>query len=401
MSEIHISRQPIYGRELDIQAYELLYHSFDLAKTADLEDNDSTSQELINAIIEIDLDELVGNQPALIHCSKQFLIQGLPAPAAGNKMVLEVLEDTVSSDLMLRVLGALKNAGYPVALDEFIYDESKRSLVELADIIKLNIRTLPNDELEKQVALLKEFDVRLLADKIETPEDFDRCKALDFDLFQGNFLTKPRVVTGQLTPSNKAAIMQLLAELQDPAVDFHKLGELITSDVSLSHRILRYINSAMFGMRKSVDSIHKAITMIGLKPIKSWVSIIAMSKVNDKPQALMTQALVRAKMCELLAEEAGLAPDVAFTIGLFSTLDALMDQQLRDLLVALPLSTDTYAALLHYEGDLGKLLALVLDYEYGDWDAVENTLYSNDSLHKSYLDAIYWATETSNKLLAD
>lgn len=401
MSEIHISRQPVYGRELDVQAYELLYRSIDLAETTDLENDDATSRELINAIIEIDLDELVGNHPAIIHCSKEFLLQGLPAPTAGNKLVLKVLADSISSDIMLRVLGELKNAGYAIVLDEFIYDEPKRPLVELADIIKLDALHLSTDELEKQVALLKEFDVQLLADNVETHEDFDRCKMLGFALFQGHFLTKPRIVTGQRTPANKTTIIQLLAELQDPAVDFQKLEELIKNDVSLSHRILRYTSSALFSMRKPVDSIHKAITRIGLNPIKSWVSIIAMSKIDDKPQELMIQAMVRAKMCELLASEADLAADVAFTIGLFSNLDALMDQQLRDILVALPLSTDTYAAILHYEGDLGELLALVLDYESGDWDSVKNAAHTPANLRQTYLDAVHWASETRKQLLAD
>ena len=402
MSEIHISRQPIYGRELDVQAYELLYRSVDIAETTDLGNDDATSQELINAIIEIDLDELVGNHPAIIHCSKEFLLRGLPAPTAGNKLVLKVLEDSISSDIMLRVLGQLKNTGYPIVLDQFIYDESKRPLVELADIIRLDVLQLATvDELEKQVTLLKEFDVQLLADKVETHEDFDRCKMLGFELFQGNFLTKPRIVTGQRTPANKTTIIQLLAELQDPAVDFQKLEELIKNDVSLSHRILRYTSSALFSMRKPVDSIHKAITRIGLNPIKSWVSIIAMSKIDDKPQELMIQTMVRAKMCELLASEASLAPDVAFTIGLFSNLDVLMDQQLRDILVALPLSTDTYAAILHYEGDLGELLALVLDYESGDWDSVENAAHAPANLQQTYLDAVHWATETRRQLLTD
>ena len=401
MSEIHISRQPIYGCELDVKAYELLYRSIDIAETTELENDDATSQELINAIIEIDLDELVGNHPAIIRCSKEFLLQGLPVPTAGNKLVLKVLADSISSEIMLRVLGELKNTGYPIVLDEFIYDESKRPLVELADIIKLDVLHLATGELEKQVTLLKEFDVQLLADKVETHEDFDRCKMLGFDLFQGNFLTKPRIVTGQRTPANKTTIIQLLAELQDPAVDFQKLEELIKNDVSLSHRILRYTSSALFSMRKPVDSIHKAITRIGLNPIKSWVSIIAMSKIDDKPQELMIQAMVRAKMCELLASEADLAPDIAFTIGLFSNLDALMDQQLRDILVALPLSTDTYAAILHYEGGLGELLALVLDYESGDWDSVKNAAHTPANLQQTYLDAVHWATETRRQLLTD
>lgn len=400
MSEIYISRQPIYGPELDMRAYELLYRSFDLADTADTEDDDTSSQELINAIVEIGLNEFVGNQPALIYCTKQYLAQGLPAPVGGNQIILEVLENTISSEVMFQSMCELKNAGYLIALDEFIYDESKRQLVELADIVKLDTSTMTNDELKRQLALLKEFDVQLLADNVETHEDFERYKAFGFDMFQGNFISKPRIVTGQLTPSNKNAIMQLLAELQDPSVDFHKLEELITSDVSLSHRILRYINSAMFSLRKPVESIHKAITMVGLKPIKSWVSIIAMSKIDDKPQEIMTQALVRAKMCERLAEEANLPIDVAFTIGLLSNLDALMDQQLRDLLAAIPLSTDTHTAILHYEGELGEILALVLDYECGDWAAVQNTSCTTENLQQAYLDAVHWAAEVSNKLLA-
>lgn len=401
MSEIYISRQPVYGPDLEILAYGLLYRSVELAENTEHEDAGSKSQQLINAILELGLDELVGAQRAFIHCPKQFLSQGLPAPVVKNQVVLEVQEDVLCDEAALQALKKLKNAGYAIALDGFVYDESKRGLLELADIIKLDTRSLDNEELGRQVAIFKEFDVQLLANKVGSHEDYDRWKGLGFDLFRGNFLSTPRVLKEQLTPSNKAAIIQLLATLQEPTVDFTKLVELIANDISLSHRILRYINSAMFSLRKPVDSIHKAVTMIGLKPIKSWVSIIAMSRVDDKPQELMTQSLVRAKMCELLAAEAGLEEDVAFTIGLFSNLDAIMDQQLRDLLAALPLSDDTYAAILRYEGELGSLLALVLDYEYGDWDAVQNAPYTANNIKETYLDAVRWAKDVGNKLLAE
>jgi EAL and modified HD-GYP domain-containing signal transduction protein len=250
------------------------------------------------------------------------------------------------------------------------------------------------------VAILRQFEVKLLAEKVETQEDYAYCKELGFDYFQGYFFCRPNIVKGRHTPSSKLTIMRLLAKINEPNLDFKDLEKLIIHDVSLSYRILRYINSALYSLSNKVESIHRAITLLGLKAIRSWITILAMSKIDDKPYELMMVALSRAKMCETLADQQRLDPNTAFTVGLLSTLDALMDKNLDDLLKDLPLSEEINAALLSFDGPLGKTLHAVLAYERGEWDtALAVSDFSTVDLSDTYLQAIRWSEDTSRHLL--
>jgi EAL and modified HD-GYP domain-containing signal transduction protein len=401
MSDIFIARQAIYTRSLEVYAYELLFRS-DYMNSANITcGEDATSQVFINALMDIGLSDLVGNQRAFINCTERYLVEGLPAPVVPTQMVLEVLEDILPTDELINALIRLREQGYQIALDDFVYDESKRGLVENADIIKLDALALDETQLTEQVKILKGFGVPLLAEKVETLDSFALCNKLGFDFFQGYFFCRPNIVKGKHTPSSKLAIMQLLAKMGDPNLEFRDLEKLIVNDVTMSYRILRYINSAMYSLPRKVDSIHRAITLLGLKTIKSWISILAMTNVDDKPYELMRIAMLRAKMCEGLAELSNSAQESAFTVGLFSTLDALMDQELEDILVKLPLAEEINNALLNKEGPLGAALLTVLAYEKGDWDnALATSALDAEALRNNYLQAMRWADETTRSLVA-
>lgn len=403
MSDIYIARQPIYTQDLEVHAYELLYRDGNVTQARVVNGEDATAQVLVNALIEIGLPELVGNRYAFINCTEDYLLQGLPNPIASKQVALEVLEDVLPGPQLIHALVKLKEAGYLIALDDFIYDEGKRALVQMADMVKLDLMAFTEGQLEQQVALLKPFGVKLLAEKVETQEEFERCKAMGFDYFQGYFFCKPRTIQGSRMPSSKLAILQLLAKLQDPELSFSELEKLVANDVSLSYRMLRYINSAMFGLSHEVDSIHRAITLLGISPIKSWVTIMAMSSIDDKPLELMTTALVRAHMCEQLAQQASsenIGKEKAFTVGLFSTLDALMDKPMDKVLEALPLGHDVKDALLDGSGRLGKLLSSALTYERGQWENAEQLIENANLLSNAYVNALRSAREMEKVLVA-
>ena len=400
MSESLLARQPIYTRDMEVHAYELLYRGSD-DEHADVRDGDlATSQVLVNALLEIGLDELVGDRPAYINCTAHYLLEGLPAPMAPAQVVLEVLEDVIPDGDLLAAITNLREQGYTIVLDDFIYDESKRALVELADVVKLDVLAIPDDQLALQHQRLRAFGVKLLAEKVETQEEFERCKRLGFDYFQGYFFCRPRVIKGSHTPSSKMAIMRLLARLQDPALEFHELEELISHDVSLSYRIMRYVRSAHFGLGARVESIHQSVNLLGLERIKTWVAILAMAGIDDKPYELMLTALVRGRMAELLAPSAALSANSAFTVGLFSILDALMDMPLPRVLGNLPLADEVNTALLEHGGDLGELLELVLAYEQGDWTRALGSNFDTATLRDSYLDALRWAGQISASMVS-
>lgn len=400
MSQVFIARQPIYDRQLDVHAYELLFRANGNDHHAGFTDGEqATSQLLVNALMEIGLPRLVGGHPAFVNLTERFIIEGLPNAMAPEQVVLEVLEDVLPGPELLAALHRLKQDGYTIALDDFEYDDSKRPLVELASLIKLDVLSLSPQKLRRHVSTLKAFNIPLLAEKVETQEAFHSCKALGFDYFQGYFFCKPDLVKGERIPACRTLILHLLARIQDPAVEFKELADLIAQDVSFSYRILRYINSAQFGISRKIESIQSAATLVGLQRIKTWLTILAMSQIDDKPYELLLTSLIRARMCESLAKDAGQSSSSAFVTGLFSALDALTDQPLEDVLPSLPLADDINRALLGHEGMLGQLLALVLAYEAGDWDAVEAASIDGITPQKAYLESVEWASQMSSALL--
>ncbi|VAW97988.1 Predicted signal transduction protein, partial [hydrothermal vent metagenome] len=191
MSDFFIARQPIYDRKLYVYAYELLYRSSENNYADVVDGDDATSQVLINALMEVGLPELVGQSLAFINLTERYIVEGLPPSLAEDNLVLEVLEDIEPTEAVISGLKKLKAAGHVIVLDDFICDDSKRALVELADIIKFDLFTLPGGTLTEQVKKLRPTGVRLLAEKVETPEEYEYCKALGFDYFQGYFFCKP------------------------------------------------------------------------------------------------------------------------------------------------------------------------------------------------------------------
>jgi EAL and modified HD-GYP domain-containing signal transduction protein len=261
-----------------------------------------------------------------------------------------------------------------------------------ADIVKLDVQALSPVQLEEHVALLNRYPVKLLAEKIETPEMFDRCRELKFDFYQGYFLCKPRVLSGRRLPASRVNTMRMMAELQNPKINIKGLEKLISQDPTMSYKLMRYINSAAFTLSTRVDSIHHAIVYLGEKEIKRWATLIALTGIDDKPDELITTSLIRGKMCELISAASNLPnKDSAFIVGMFSTLDAMMDQPLQDILETLPLSPDILEALLNRQGPYAAILDSVIAYERGEWDKLQNNTTGRDIIAESYLRSLEWA----------
>ncbi|MBL1277968.1 MAG: HDOD domain-containing protein [Ectothiorhodospiraceae bacterium] len=401
MSDFYIARQPIYDRNLYVYAYELLYRSSEHNQAVIEDGDDATAQVLVNALIEIGLPDLVDKSLAFINLTRQHILNGLPPSLTQENVVLEVLEDVVADEELITALKKFKKQGFTIALDDFVSHESKLPMVELADIIKIDVLDQKGPALAEQVKLLRPYDIKLLAEKIETPEDFEYCKALGFDYYQGYFFCKPNIIRGERTPSSRMAIIQLLGKLQDPDLGLDELQQLISQDVSLSYRILRYINSAHFSMGQKIDSIQQAINLIGLNTIKTWVAILAMSSIDDKPYELILTALIRARMCESLSANTTISADNAFTVGLFSVLDAFIDLPMEVILAALPLADELHNALLDHQGELGQLLYLTQQYERGLWQNVSDDRFDANSLRNAYIKSIRWAGELSDSMIKE
>ena len=393
ITNIIIARQPIFDNALKVYAYELLFRGHDNHKdsgvTIDSGDY-ATSQVINHTFMEMGVDRVIGNKIAFINLTKNFILTDDPLPFTQDRVVLEILEDVVVTDEIIEAVKKLVDQGYIIALDDFIFDESLRPLVKLSKIVKIDLLALTDDELREHVAILKQEGVQLLAEKVETQEQYQLCQELGFDFYQGYFFCKPSIIKEEAIPDDNSNIITIISALQNPDVEIDDVEELISRDVGLSYKLLRLLNSASMGLPRKVESIRQGLVILGLKTIKSWATLIALNDLPTKIPEIMTNALIRAKMCEDLANAYNCDKGSAFMVGLFSPIDAIMSRPMDELLEELPLSDEIKQTLLHQEGNLGQLLKDVIHYEQGHWDDITPTTSSLEELGASYLISTEW-----------
>ena len=393
-----LARPPIFDRDLNISAYELLFRS-DMNNHANFLDGDSaTSQVMLNAFNELDIQEVVQHHPAYINFTRNLILN--PPPFDRTRFVIEVLETIEVDDELIRHLQALKDNGYTIALDDFVYDPLWDPVLRIADIVKLDVLALDQNALQTHVQTLKPFKVQLLAEKVETHEMFHACKALGFTLFQGYFLSKPEHIKGRKVPASKLVVLNLLAQIQNPDAELAEIASVIAKDPVLSVKLIRLVNSAAFSARREITSLQHAVSLLGLRHVKSWATLLSLSSMSDKPHALSLHAMTRAKMCQLLAGRfaSPAESDAYFTSGLLSNLDAFFDMELPDILTTMPLSQDMIDGMLFGQGKIGLILAAVIANERANWDEIDWQRLQQLNLgerdfEKAYLDSIHWAGE--------
>jgi EAL and modified HD-GYP domain-containing signal transduction protein len=397
--DICLARQPIFDGSLKVYAYELLFRRNVAAVESQVTNGDDATTELIlNTFSDIGLEQVSGQKLSFINLTRKLVLDLPPLPK--ESVVLEILEDIEVDPPLIEAVKRLVAQGYTIALDDFVFNESLRPLVELAHIIKIDILALSREQLHEHVALLKKYPVKLLAEKVETHEEFELCQSLGFDYFQGFFLSRPKIVSGRRASTNKIVVMQLLAKLQNPDISVKVIEGLLSEDVRLSYKLLKIVNSAAYGRLRQIESLQQAIVFLGLRKLKEWVSLIAVTSVDNKPHELMITTMVRAKMCEtvLLQGKAKQLSDMGFTIGMFSTLDALLDDSMDHLLKEIPLSDDIKCALVGREGILGSTLDNVMAYERADWDQLAQKQVALSSYAEAYLGGIQWAQDMGKAL---
>lgn len=395
MADVFIGRQPIFDREMKVYAYELLFRNGGDKSCAGVIDGDSaTSQVLLNTLLDIGLENIVGKQRAFINFTRVFLSNPDLIITPPDQMVLEILEDIEPDEAILNTLKTLRERGYVIALDDFIYEEKYQPYIELADIIKIDITVLDQQQITEHARLFKDLGKKLLAEKVETQEEAEMLRALGFDFFQGYFFSKPTLVQGKSITPNQLAVLDLIAKINNPQIEVDELSRVISSDISLSHKVLKFINSPMSGLRAEVESVQQAVVLVGLGTIKNWITILALATGSNKPAELSRTALIRARCCELLAKADKLKkPDGFFTVGLFSALDAMMDQPLQDLLQELPLNSESKATILQHEGLAGEALQCTLAMERGDFSLISFESLNLTELSDAYLQAVQWVDE--------
>lgn len=399
LPNVFIGRQPIFDRYLRVVGYELLYRSGPSESATFCNGDEATSQVILNTFAEIGLEEVVGRQKAFVNLTRNFFLEKYPIPFTPRQLVIEVPETLVLDKEILEHIQEFSHKGYQIALDDVTSLSSIKSLLNVADILKLDLSLIPPEQIQPLAYRLQFQRAKLLAEKVETREQFDLCMQAGFDYFQGFFLCRPNLLSGRKVPSSRLVLMQMLAKLQNPDVGFDELEYILSEDAILGYKLLRLTNSAYYGIRSEIKSIRQAMTLLGLEKLRSWLSLILLAEKQDKPRELTILAMLRARMSELLAQNAKLAETESyFLAGLLSALDAIMDTPLEELLEHLRLSAAIKEGLLEGKGMIGHALQCVLAYERAEWEKVNFLQLNSDLIRDIYLQSLHWV-ETMRKAL--
>jgi len=395
-SQTLLARQPIFDHQQRVIAYELVASDtghLNAMLEVDPE-AESGSELLLHAYTSISDQGEIKRVPAFIRVSQKMILER-SMPALPPKQVVISLRLTEPGNMeLLRTMHAMVKEGYRFALHDFRYSPTYDTALKLAKIVRVDVSGLSADEIRQQAKQLQAFKSTLLADNISSFEALEECIESGYKLFQGSFLSKPKVVKGRKVSANQIALMQLIQELQKPATTPEALEDMIIRDPILTYKLLRIVNSAAYSLVRQVESIAEAVVLLGMEQVRKWATLIAVSANKDKPEELTRILLTRGHMCEMIAQSQNLAnPSGFFMVGMMSGLHAMLDIDQPTLLEQLPLGEDIKLALSDGQGDMGKILKQVMAYESGDWDLLPNNF--DVSLYEAaYRHSLKWTKES-------
>ncbi|MGB5474942.1 MAG: HDOD domain-containing protein [Gammaproteobacteria bacterium] len=397
---VQVGRQAILDRNLNTQAYELLYREAGHGPGRDFDGDLATSRTLLNTFIEIGLERIAGPHKIFVNLTKTFFTELPPIPFYKDRVVLEVLEDIPVDPPLIEAVRSLTEAGYQVALDDYRFESRWDPLLPFVSHIKVDITGLDLEALADHLQALKEQGLILLAEKVETQAEFELAYRLGFDLFQGYFFAKPKLVSGRRLQQNQVVILQLLAKLNNPDCTIDTLERLIAQDPSLSFKALKYINSAGLGLPRQMDSIRQAVIYIGMARIRAWVSLVIMARQTDKSAEVITTGMVRAYLCESLSRSLDTGtPESAYIVGLLSVLDTLLDMPIKELVRQLPLPDEVAQALTHQTGHYGDQIKCAIALERGNWHDPACELLPTGELNVLYINAFEQAHDALQTIM--
>lgn len=413
--KIFVARQPIFDPDEKVEGYELLFRNGPQNFFPQNVDSDHASSRIVHdSLNNFGLDELTGRHRAYINITRRLLVERHYAVLPRQRVVVELLETIEPDDEVIAACHEVKQRGYTLALDDFVFAEKYAPLLALADIIKIDFLLTKGDDRRLVAERLAPYKVKLLAEKVETREDFKEAIDLGYTAFQGYFFCKPEMIVGHDVPQSKLTYLQLLAATNEPNISFDNLVRIVRRDPALSVKLLRYLNSAFFATRAEISSLKHAITMLGEEGFRRWTALFSLAGMGeDRPPELLITALHRAYFCEKLAgRSSGSAHNDHdfFLIGMLSQVDALVGRPLEETVEKLNLQPTMRDAILRV-GDpnvdlastmngnrAAQVLALAVAYERGVWDAVDTqcaTLkIALEPLQQLYAESLAWAQRT-------
>lgn len=394
--ESFVARQPILTRGKKLFGYELLFRGGMNNLFPNVDGNVATSNLLSSSFLSIGIDNISGGKRAFVNFTEQLLLKETPSLFPSETLVVEVLENVEPTPQMIEACTNLKNKGYTIALDDFVYAEKYQKLVDLADIIKVDFMNSTDEEIQKIVETVQRTPCRLLAEKIESYEEFEQAKQMGFSFFQGYFFSKPEVLRNKEIPLGKLTTLQLIAEINKTDLDIEVMEKIINQDVAMSYKLLQYLNSAYYSRLSPLKSIRQAIAFLGEKGARLFVTLVATAQLADgKPDELAKLSIIRSRFLENIGKEIHQDSNELFMLGLFSLISAMLDKPMDQLANQLPLSDTIIDALVNNSGPYAIFLKLLESHEKGDWEEFQTALdylsLNPEKISEFYLDAIAMA----------
>ncbi|MEY2929309.1 MAG: hypothetical protein RL033_58 [Pseudomonadota bacterium] len=373
-ADIYLARQPIFDAYRQVHGYELLYRASAENRFTATDGDRATSAVIARTFLSLGLDNVTGGKLAFINFPRQLLVEGVATALPHDRVAIEILEDVKPDAELLQAVERLKGAGYTVALDDFVLLKPEyEPLLALADVVKVDWRAADPKSREAIARRFSQHGPNLLAEKVETEEEFQEAVALGYRYFQGFFFAHPQMVSAREVPAFKLTYLRLMKEIQRPSLDFDAIERIVKTESTLLHWVLKRVNSAAFGFRSRVNSIRQALLALGEQELRKWVSLFCIAGMGeDRPQELLVQSYVRAYLCEELANRSPSSRyrGEAFLVGMLSLLDVVIGRPLPELLRELPISPEARSALLENKGPLSTMLACTVAYERADWEQV-------------------------------
>jgi c-di-GMP-related signal transduction protein len=394
----YLARQPILNRERELFGYELLFRN-GIQNSCEGLDLELASTSVLDTSFLIGLEKISAGHPMFFNCPRDFLLRDYVSLFPPKSIVVEILETINPDQEIIEVCRRLKERGYTIALDDFVDSVKWAPLVALADIIKVDFRLTSAREQREIVVRHSGKNIRMLAEKVETQEEFAAAMDMGYSLFQGYFFCHPEMLTHRGLPSFKLTYLELLRAATAPEFDIRELALKIKYEPSLTFRLLRYLNSVVFGLRAEIHSVQHALSLLGERELRKWIAVVSVGVLAEgKPDELMTVPLIRSRFCELLAPLAHIPGDCndLFLMGLLSLMDAILDQPIESILKEMPVRVEIKDALLHQKGLYWKLLEITIAHEQADWPKVSELVaamgMNEEQVSAFYISAVDWCT---------
>ncbi|MFC3094856.1 EAL domain-containing protein [Alteromonas sediminis] len=400
-----IAREPILDREKDVFAYELLFR--DGNGGAYPEHNPKRSQQIAEKFYALGLDDISGEKASFINFSPKTLIEGLPSTLNPESVIIELADNPATDSGLMDACKHIKNLGFKIAVDDPLLMSSQHAIFPLIDIVKVDVTKTNYEQIHKSLPRFLDAKVQLVAEHVRSHDDFVTCRDLGFDFFQGYFFAEPTERVQRHLPASKMNLVDLMGESSNATFNLERINQIIERDAALSFLLLKFINNPTINKRYKITSLRHALNYMGEVEIKKFIALLSLANLSDdKPIELIHMSLVRAKFFDLLSQtrKQSQNPPMGFLVGLFSLLEALLDQSMTDILAQIPLIDEVKDALEGKNEEFNAYLSVAKAFESAIWLTIikQSRALGIDQkeLHSLYNQAIVWGNGVRQSISA-